>query len=80
MVITSWSDYHPTFLEILVYALLKHSNIQNITCKATSCDVMTPEAGGGCAGTGGDNDDGFTSDSSGSGLEIVCSCPSKITI
>lgn len=40
---------------------------------------MTPEAGGGCAaGPGGDNDDDFTSDASGSGLEIVCPCANKI--
>lgn len=51
----------------------------NVTCRATSCDVMIPEAGGGCAGPGGDNDDDFTSDSSGSGLEIVCPCAHKIT-
>lgn len=49
------------------------------TCKATNCDAMTPEDDGGCTGSG-DNDEDFTSDSSGSGLEIICPCENKINI
>lgn len=41
---------------------------------------MTPEDGGGCTGSGDDNDEDFTSDSSGSGLEIICPCANKINI
>jgi len=50
------------------------------TCKVTNCDAMTPEDGGGCTGSGDDNDEDFTSDSSGSGLEIICPCANKINI
>ena len=41
---------------------------------------MIPEDGGGCTGSGDDNDEDFTSDSSSSGLEIICSCANKIDI
>ena len=40
---------------------------------------MTPEDGGGCSGSGDDNED-FTSDSSGSGLQIICPCANKVNI
>ena len=41
---------------------------------------MTPEDGGGCSGSGDDNDEDFTSDSSGSGLQIICPCANKVNI
>ena len=50
------------------------------TCKATNWDEITPDDGRGCAGSGDDNDEDFTSDSSGSGLEIICPCANKINI
>lgn len=41
---------------------------------------MTPEDGEGCTGSSDDNDEDLTSDSSGSGLQIICPCANKIYI